>query len=152
MIIDHLRNAVKYYPVSSYVAKGLLWIEKHKHELATMENGRYEIQGEDVYAIVNSYDTKPAAECGWEAHKVYCDIHYSVTGEERIAYQHISQMRETQQYNAERDYSLYAGEGNWVTVREGMFTLLMPEDVHAPGAMTGNEPTFLKKVVIKLRA
>ncbi|MBS1622809.1 MAG: YhcH/YjgK/YiaL family protein [Bacteroidetes bacterium] len=152
MVIDHLRNAVKYYPISPYVAKGLLWIEKHKNELATMENGRYEIQGEDVYAIVNSYDTKPAAECGWEAHKVYCDIHYSVTGEECIAYAHISGMKETQPYNAERDYSLYEGEGDRMTMREGMFSLLMPEDVHAPGAMTGSTPTFLKKVVIKLRA
>jgi biofilm protein TabA len=152
MLIDHLRNANKYYSISPYVAKGLLWLEKHKDDLATMENGRYDIQGEDVYAIVNSYDTKPAADCGWEAHKVYCDIHYSVTGSERIAYSHISRMKESQAYNVEKDYSLYQGEGDWVAVRENMFCLLLPEDVHAPGAFLDNESTFLKKVVIKLRA
>jgi YhcH/YjgK/YiaL family protein len=152
MLIDHLNNASQYYILSPHVAKGLQWLEKNQEQLATMENGRYEIDGEDVYAIVNSYETKPAADCGWEAHKVYCDIHYSVAGGERIAYSHISRMVESQAYNEEKDYSLYQGEGDWIAVRENMFCLLRPEDVHAPGAMLNAEPMFLKKVVIKLKA
>jgi biofilm protein TabA len=152
MLIDHLHNSSKYYGISSYVAKALQWLEMHKDQLATMDNGRYEIDGEDVYAIVNSYDTKPMADCGWEAHKVYCDIHYSVSGSERIAYAHSSRMTESQAYNTEKDYSLYQGEGDWVAVRENIFCLLLPEDVHAPGAFIDDRSTFLKKVVIKLKA
>ena len=152
MLIDHLHNSSKYYGISTHVAKALLWLGKYKDKLATMENGRYDIDGEDVYAIVNSYDTKPAADCGWEAHKVYCDIHYSVSGGERIAYAHINRMTESQAYNEEKDYSLYQGEGDWMAVREGMFCLLLPEDVHAPGAFLDSSSTFLKKVVIKLKA
>ena len=152
MLIDHLHNASKYYGISPYLAKGLQWLEKHKDQLATIDNGRYEIDGEDVYAIVNSYETKPAADCGWEAHKVYCDIHYSVSGSERIAYSHIDSMKESQVYNIEKDYSLYEGEGDWIAVRENMFCLLLPSDVHAPGAFIDTGSTFLKKVVIKLKA
>jgi len=151
MLIDHLPYASKYYGSSANLAKALQWLEKNEHQLANMENGQYEIDGEKVYAIVNSYNTKPQTECGWEAHKVYCDIHYSVTGNERIAYAPIHTMAESQAYNTEKDYSLYTGAGDWVLVSQGMFCLLMPQDVHAPGAFANGKSEFLKKVVIKLK-
>jgi YhcH/YjgK/YiaL family protein len=151
MLIDHLRNAHLYQGISPRFAKAIQWLETNKPALATMDNGRYDIDGDDVYAIVNSYDTKAAADCGWEAHRVYCDIHYSVSGSERIGYAHIDTMSETQAYNAEKDFALYGGSGDWVAVREGAFCLLLPEDVHAPGAMIADHSIHLKKVVIKLK-
>jgi biofilm protein TabA len=151
MLIDHLQHASQYYNASHNVAKALQWLQQHQHQLANMENGQYEIDGDNVYAIVNSYNTKPAADCGWEAHKVYCDIHYSVTGSERIGYAPIHTMTEIQAYNTEKDYSLYTGKGDWVLVSEGMFCLLMPQDIHAPGAFVDGQTEFLKKVVIKLK-
>ncbi len=152
MVIDDLSNGTKYTGISAYVAKGLQWLEQHRHELYKMENGRYEIDGENVYAIVNSYDTKPIGDCGWEAHLRYCDIHYSVSGSERIGYAHKSHMLEIQEYNPDKDFALYTGAGDWITVREGSFCLLLPEDIHAPGAIAGEHSTHLKKVVIKLLA
>ena len=152
MVIDSLSNAAKYYALSPYVAKGLQWLEQHRNELPTMDNGQYEIDGQNVYAIVNSYDTKPIGECGWEAHLRYCDIHYSVTGSERIGYHHKAHMLELQPYNHDKDYALYTGAGDWVTVQQGSFCLLLPEDIHAPGAIAGEHSTHLKKVVIKLLA
>lgn len=152
MLLAHLDNAATFYPISTHVAKALQWLETHKNELAGMENGRYDIDGDDVYAIVNSYDTKPAEECGWEAHHVYCDIHYSVSGNERIGYAWIGQMTESKPYDDEKDYLLFTGSGDFVAVREGMFCLLRPEDVHAPGAFADGVSEFLKKVVIKLKA
>ena len=151
MLIDHLQYATEYYNSSPNLAKALQWLQQNKQQLAEMENGQYEIDGQNVYAIVNSYNTKPAADCGWEAHKIYCDIHYSVTGSERIGYTPISTMAESQAYNGEKDYSLYTGKGDWVLVSEGMFCLLMPQDIHAPGAFANGETEFLKKVVIKLK-
>lgn len=152
MLIDDLSNASKYHGVSPYVATALKWLEANKDKFATMENGQYEIDGTNVYGIVNSYDTKPIADCTWEAHLKYCDIHYSVSGSERIGYRHKAHMLETQEYNHDKDYALYAGSGDWITVHEGSFCLLLPDDIHAPGAMTNEHPTHLKKVVIKLLA
>lgn len=151
MLLDHLQNAHQYKGISANFAKAIQWLVQHQANLSAMENGRYDVDGDEVYAIVNSYDTKPAADCGWEAHKVYCDIHYSVQGGERICYAPIGNMTETQAYNVEKDYSLYAGNGDWVAVHQGMFCLLLPQDVHAPGAILNNQPEYLKKVVIKLK-
>jgi biofilm protein TabA len=150
MLIDDLSNAAKYYATSPQVATALQWLVKHKNELPKMLDGRYDIDGDDVYAIVNSYDTKPLGDCGWEGHLRYCDIHYSVSGTERIGYAHRSHMLELQPYNPDKDYALYAGTGDWITVRENSFCLLLPEDIHAPGAIAGEHSTHLKKVVIKL--
>ena len=152
MVIDDLRNASKYYGMSSYVAKSLQWLEAHRHQFTTMENGQYEIDGDKVYAIVNSYDTKPVGDCAWEAHIRYCDIHYSVSGSERIGYAHKSHMLEIQEYNPDKDYALFTGAGDWNTIREGSFCLLLPEDIHAPGAIAGEHSSHLKKVIIKLLA
>jgi biofilm protein TabA len=152
MLIDDLRNAPKYYHTNPNVAKALQWLEQYRHQLAKMENSRYDIDGDDVYAIVNSYDTRPLGECGWEAHIRYCDIHYSVSGSERIGYAHQPHMLELQPYNPDKDYALYAGSGDWITVREGSFCLLLPQDIHAPGAIAGEHSVHLKKVVIKLPA
>ena len=152
MIIDHLSNAANYFGFNEYFDMSISWLLEHQEELAEMENGEYEIDGRNAYAIVNSYDTKPATECGWEAHKVYCDIHYSVSGNERIGYQHISQMTESQAYNSEKDFALFKGEGDFLAVREGMFFFVAPEDVHAPSAnLVEGQSAFLKKVVIKLK-
>ena len=151
MLLDHLHHAHHYYGISPNLALALQWLEKNQSALATMENGQYPIDGENVYAIVNSYDTKTPDQCGWEAHKVYCDIHYSVQGGERIAYAPIHTMTQTQAYNAGKDYSLYTGTGDWLAVCEGMFCLLLPQDIHAPGAMLDKQTAFLKKVVIKLK-
>ena len=64
MLIDHLQFASEYYSTSPNLAKALQWLEQHRHQLANMENGRYEIAGEEVYAIINSYNTKPTVAAG----------------------------------------------------------------------------------------
>jgi YhcH/YjgK/YiaL family protein len=150
MLLDHLSNAKLYYMVSPHIARALQWLTDNAPLLHTYENGRIDIDGDNVYAIVNSYDTKPAADCGWEAHRRYADIHYSVQGAERIGYCHISGMTLKQEHNEEKDYALYTGSGDWLRVAEGMFCILLPEDVHAPGAMVADQPQLLKKVVMKV--
>ena len=152
MLLDHLRNVSKYYGINPRVAIALRWLEENRQELSKMELGRYDIDGDDVYAIVNSYETKAIGDCGWEAHIRYCDIHYSVSGSERIGYANKSHMLEIQEYNPDKDYALYTGAGDWITVPEGSFCLLLPEDIHAPGAIAGEHSTHLRKVVIKLLA
>lgn len=152
MLIDHLKNAKEYLGANRHLDTALMWLEQNTASFAGMENGEYEIDGRDVYAIVNSYDTKPKADCGWEAHKEYCDIHYSVEGRERIGYANIANMELSQEHNQERDYALYRGEGDFVLVDEGMFCYLRPQDVHAPGCMVDEQAEFLKKVIIKLKA
>ena len=56
MIKDRLTNAKVYYNLSDNMQKGLAWLEKTN--LNSIENGKYEIDGDKVYASVQTYETK----------------------------------------------------------------------------------------------
>jgi biofilm protein TabA len=150
MLLDHLSNATVHTSLDTRYKLALQWLTDHRDTLAHTDNGRIDILGDEVYAIINRYDTKPATQCGWEAHHRYADIHYSVTGSEYIGYAPLDTMTEIQAYDADKDYLLYSGNGEWLHVEQGVFCILLPSDVHAPGAMVGDVSTFLKKVVIKV--
>jgi len=43
-------------------------------DLSGAEPGKYEIEGENAFALVNEYITKPPDECDPESHQDYADI------------------------------------------------------------------------------
>ncbi len=47
------------------------------------EEGRFALQGDDVYAMVESYDTRMPQSALPEAHQVYTDIQVLLSGRER---------------------------------------------------------------------
>ena len=75
-----LKNAKTYYNLSKNIRIGLEWLEKT--DLKNLEDGKYEIENETVYASVQTYITKDDAK--YEAHKKYIDIQYMINGAEKI--------------------------------------------------------------------
>ncbi len=115
-----------------------------------MPVGKYEIDDQNVYAMVQAYNSKPLAEGKWEAHKQYIDIQYVADGIEKIGFAPIGHMKVAQDYDAAKDFMLLEGSGDFVTVRKGTFVILFPGDAHMPG-MAVNEPEPVKKVVVKVK-
>jgi hypothetical protein len=52
--------------------------------LEELELGSYELEGKDLYAIVQEYLTKDEKDSRFEAHPKYADIQYVISGNERI--------------------------------------------------------------------
>jgi beta-galactosidase beta subunit len=86
MIIDQLRNVQSgFYPalLSATDADGLAQrFAKAFHFLQTadLENaepGRVDIDGDQIFALIQEYNTKPLAQGFWEAHRKYIDIQLS---------------------------------------------------------------------------
>ena len=92
MVYDDIGNAAIYYGLDEGIQKGLEFLQSN--ELSSWPDGEHEIDGENVYAVLRSYQTKPPAECRWEAHKKYIDIQYLISGEERIGCACIAQLRQ----------------------------------------------------------
>ncbi len=46
--------------------------------------GRHDLDGDDLFALVQEYTTRAADECVWEAHRRYIDVQFVVTGAERM--------------------------------------------------------------------
>jgi uncharacterized protein, YhcH/YjgK/YiaL family len=147
MILDNIKNAHLYYNVSDRLALGLKYLQET--DLASLEPGKYEIDGKNVYAAVSAYDSRPVEQGKWEAHKNYIDIQYIISGEEKMGYAHIADMASSTEYNDVKDVEFYKGNGDFFTVKAGFFAVFAPEDVHMPNIAV-NEPSAVKKVVVKV--
>ncbi len=157
MIIDKLRNVQSgFYPdllsgesgLSKRLATGFNYLLTT--DLAQLEVGKIEIDGDQVFALVQEYESKPMEQGRWESHVNYIDIQCVVEGEESIGYANVDDV-ELGEYNEAKDRYVPQGEGSFVTVGAGMFGLFMPEDAHMPN-MAVDEPAPVKKVVIKVAA
>jgi YhcH/YjgK/YiaL family protein len=147
MIIDNINNLHQYLKVNEKIAVGLKYLKETDFSL--MKPGRYDIDNENVYALLQIYDTKPVEEGKWEAHRKYIDIQYIVEGCERIGYSNIRHMKEITDYYYQKDFILLEGEGNFITVNSGSFAIFMPQDAHMP-CVSADTCSTVKKVVVKV--
>ena len=64
MIIDALTNMEFYKGLNERLYKGLAFLKET--DVASLPVGRYEIYGDEVFALVQEYDTRSADECRWQ--------------------------------------------------------------------------------------
>ena len=107
MIYDTLDHAGQYRKLSGNLAKALDYLTGT--ELETVEAGRVEIDGERVFALFQSYETKPENDRP-EAHRKYIDIQYLIEGEELIGVAPLASMERVAEAAPERDIWFYEGE------------------------------------------
>jgi YhcH/YjgK/YiaL family protein len=148
MIVDKLEHAPQYKNLGERIAKGLEYIQNT--DFSAMEAGKYPIQDEDLFAVINEYETKDAKDCVLEAHKKYIDIQYMLTGSELIGTTLLNNQIPSQAYNEKDDYVLFKEESSPVTMNPGMFAIFFPQDLHMPGVKIQG-PLKVKKVIVKVR-
>lgn len=148
---DSIKNAKNYYGTSRNIELGLKYIENT--DFLTVENGTYEIDGSDVYAIVQQYQTKPIEQGKFEAHKKYIDIQYMIEYQEQMGIAHIEDFEPEAPYDGEKDIVFFVENKNapreFITVKQGEFVIFMPQDAHMP-SIAVNQPERVKKVVVKV--
>lgn len=148
MILDKLENSAKYNYTNGNFSKAFSFLLNT--DLINIDDGRYEIDGDNVYAIISSYDTKSPEGAHPEAHRVYADIQYMVSGTEQIGYSVYNGQKVFKEYNAEKDFLLYENVSFFIKMETGMFAVFYPDDLHMPGIMINN-PAPVKKAVIKVK-
>jgi YhcH/YjgK/YiaL family protein len=148
MIFDHLKNAHLYFALGERLTKAIQYLSQT--DFTNVEPGKYEIDGENIFAIVQEYNTKPSSSAKWEAHKKYIDIQYMVSGKEKMGFTDSRKVIVLQEYHENKDIALYKGEGNFLIADEGHFAIFYPTDIHMP-QLALNIPKEVKKVVVKVR-
>jgi YhcH/YjgK/YiaL family protein len=147
MIADLLSNASRYLTVLKNLDRAFQYLKEI--DLSTVADGRYEIEGKSVFAILSSYNTKPIEECKFEAHRRYVDLQYIVSGEELIGYAPLAGQEVLIPYNEEKDALFIAGDSSMIKMSAGMFAVFFPQDAHRPGIQI-NAPQAVRKVVVKI--
>lgn len=116
-----------------------------------MELGRHDIH-DDLFLLIQEYDSKTFENMRYEAHEKYVDIQYVVSGTERIFIAPTSIMKVQEAYSPERDVVFFENidQACSVTLTDGGYAILYPADAHKPGVMVDG-PVPVKKIVGKVR-
>ncbi|TDX01106.1 YhcH/YjgK/YiaL family protein [Dinghuibacter silviterrae] len=128
--------------------KVFAWIRTN--DLQAIAPGKYPIDGDNAWAIVTQGPTKAMDTVKWESHRQYIDVHYVISGKERIGVASLDNATVTEPFTDKSDNAHYTVEGTFYTAEPGIFFLFFPHDVHRPGIIADGSPTD-KKLVIKIR-
>ncbi len=148
MITDTIQNAENYYKLGENFQKGFEFLKNT--DLKNLENGKYQIDGENVFVSVQDYTTKPESEGKFEAHKKYADIQFIIKGEEKIGYTNIQNCTPSTFYDDTNDIVFLESSGDFITARENTFLIFLPQDAHMPCILT-DSPRYVKKAVVKVK-
>lgn len=121
-------------------------------DLGKTEVGRYDIAGDDMFALVQSVETVAPDKRKAESHIRYVDVQYVYEGDEWIGFARKTDRTEAVEDKlAEQDYALYDSLEGEITLRlsNGMFAVFFPNDLHRP-ACSEHGGTTIKKVVVKI--
>ena len=148
MVIDKIENSHLYKGLSKRIEKAFEYIKAT--DLKNIKPGKYEIDGENIFALISEYKTKLESEGKLEAHRKYIDVQYVIIGEELMGYSPLGNQQILDPYKEQNDIVFYTGDKSFIKVSEGMFAIFFPEDVHMPGIASGRSSS-VKKLVIKVR-
>lgn len=148
MIIDKITNCHNYFSINTRLSTAFEYILSQ--DFSKFEPGRYDVDGNEIYAMVSEYETKNISVCKWEAHRKYLDIQFLVKGSEVFGYANIDTLKTIQTYSEEKDCLLLEGEGEFLKLGKDTFIIAFPQDAHMPG--TADKISVpVKKVVVKVK-
>ena len=148
MIIDKIDNLEMYKGIIPDVYEGLKYLKEMDPRTPL---GIYPIS-EKLLVKVMEYGTGDECKVGYEAHKKHLDIHYVLSGNERIKWSPINDKDIKTPYDEENDAIFYQKPINHVSealLGNGVFAVMFPQDGHACTYFVDKCET-IKKIVIKV--
>lgn len=148
MIIDKLENLKNYASVNPLFPKVVEFLQQH--DLNTLEAGKHEIVGKDLFVNIQMAKGKTPDEAVIETHDKMIDIQIPLTAAETFGYTQRDQLPQVA-YNAEKDITKYPdlAADSYVTCLSGMMAIFFPQDGHAPCIAGVPE---IKKAIFKVKA
>lgn len=148
MIIDRLEHASRYYSINARIEAAFRYLQTT--DLYNIAPGKYAIDGDNLFAIVQEYDTMDSATEQMEAHRRYIDVQYMISGAELVGHALLDGHTVAKEYDAEADFMLYADAPSFFTLMDaGTFMVFYPTDLHMPCIKDG-DIAKVKKVVVKV--
>lgn len=150
MILDRMENTGLYSPVHEKFAEAFSFIQKAVAQ--DLPVGKYELDGDRLYAMVQAYNTKPAENAKFEAHLRYIDIQYIVSGVEAMKFANIGKMEVSVPYDEAKDCAFYHdnAQAAVAVLEAGEYAIFFPQDIHMPG-VARSQPSAVKKIVVKVK-
>ena len=150
MLFDKAQNMATYYESAPRLEFCVEFLKRFEEE--ALPDGEYEIDGERVFANIQTYRTKQQDDtCRFEAHRKYVDVQYIVSGMEKIRVAKLGDLKLTEERSSKgQDIAFYEGEPRLdFVLTKGTFLMLYPQDAHMPGLSVEKDST-VRKIIFKL--
>lgn len=147
MIIDNLKNASQYYNVHKGFEKAFDFLITL--DLETCEEGTFEVDGNNVKAIISTNKLRSKDDAILETHQKHIDIQIPLSHTETYGWKSANTIyRTNNNYDEEKDLELYHEDvpTTYFTLSPSEFVIFHPEDAHAPLIGTGE----IKKIIFKI--
>lgn len=161
MIADRLEQLGRYRGLDPRLDRGLEALARLAGEPAVPgapADGRHDLEGEQLYAILSTYEAGDPAAKSFEAHRRYIDIQAVLSGREELFWAPLAGLAESRPYSPAEDAAFFAdppGGGTALPLEHGLFVVLFPQDAHKPGCRArperGGADGTVRKLVIKVR-
>ena len=148
MLYDSLKHIDFYKGIHPGVYRALEILRDT--DFSQLEDKRYEVDGDNLFFFLQSYETKPDNDTP-EAHRKYIDIQFLVSGREKMGVAPLEDMSEEVEARPDGDIWFYRGPMDYITLTAGdRFAVLWPGDAHAP-SIAVDSPAPCRKCVVKVK-
>ena len=146
MILAKLTEADRYAALHPLFARAFEFLRST--DLMALEPGMHEIQGEQLFAIVEDCAGRTRAEAKLECHRRYIDIQLVLEGTDEMGWKPLGECVDAAtDHDAARDIRFFNdAPASWIATPPGSFCLFFPDDAHAPLVSAGR----IRKVVLKI--
>jgi YhcH/YjgK/YiaL family protein len=151
MILDSLDGYERY--VRWWPALGPAFEFLRQRAKPALAEGRYELDGTRMFALVAKYATRDYTSAQPEAHRRYVDVQYLIDGRETSYWTPLGEVAPvTAPYDAERDIVFFGRNerSRLFELAAGHFAIFFPDDAHLPNCHPGPEPARVHKAVVKV--
>jgi YhcH/YjgK/YiaL family protein len=146
MILAKLAEADRYAALHPLFARAFEFLRSP--DLGALVPGRHDIEGEQLFAIVEACAGRTRAEAKLECHRRYIDIQLVLDGIDEMGWKPLAACTDpATNYDEARDIHFFNdAPASWIATPPGSFCLFFPEDAHAPLVSDG----MIRKVVLKI--
>lgn len=118
--------------------------------LQAQPDGRYELEGDQLFYMLSTNDTRPEAELRNEFHQQYLDIQMVLDGVEGMAVGPL--LADPENYTPEKPDLYFTDDAhaeNQMNMKTGDFVVFYPGELHRPLCSVG-APAKVRKAVFKI--
>jgi YhcH/YjgK/YiaL family protein len=149
VIYDRFENCKKYFHSDSPLLRAVSFAAQFD---PSKPDGRYDIDTDNIYALVSSYKTSSDSPGSFEIHRIHADVHIVVEGEEKIEISLSSDLEQIGDYEKAADRAILtaAKDSGALALRPGYFAVIYPNEAHRPGCDL-NGKISVRKIVVKVK-
>jgi len=146
IIINKLQHAERYLKMHPAFEKAFTFLRQDG--LAELSKGRYKIDGDRLFCIIDKSPGRSHSEAKLEAHRKYIDIQYVIAGTDEMGWKPTADCKLIDaEYDDDKDIMFFNDQPNsWTPVPAGSFVIFFPQDAHAPLVSKGE----IHKAVLKI--